>query len=117
MKKLFFLLICAAFFALAFQACKKPDTPAQPSTPETVHVTGVTVSASTVALSEGGSLTVSVTVSPANAADKSVTFSSDNTSVATVDANGKITAVGSGSRHRRTIPVLYMEIRRHHIYS
>lgn len=97
MKKLLFLLICAASFALAFQACQKPDTPAQPSTPETVHVTGVTVSASSVALSEGGSQTVTVTVSPANAADKSVTFSSDNTSVATVDANGKITAVGPGT--------------------
>ena len=37
------------------------------------------------------------TVSPDNATNKSVTWESNNTSVATVDANGKVSAVAAGS--------------------
>jgi len=37
------------------------------------------------------------TINPSNATDQSVSWSSDNTSVATVDANGLVTAVAAGS--------------------
>ncbi len=39
---------------------------------------------------------LAVTVNPSNATNKTVTWYSDNTNVVTVDANGKITAVGAG---------------------
>lgn len=62
-----------------------------------VRVESVTVSPEelTLAVGEAGKLTV--TVLPANAADKAVAWSSDNESVATVDENGNVTAVSVGS--------------------
>jgi uncharacterized protein YjdB len=48
-------------------------------------------------LTKGGTATLVATVNPATATDKTVTWSSNNTEVATVDANGKVTAVGGGS--------------------
>ncbi len=44
-----------------------------------------------------GTKTLTATVLPANATNKTVTWSSDNTAVASVDANGKITAIGGGN--------------------
>ncbi|SCP96722.1 glycosyl hydrolase family 95 catalytic domain-containing protein [Anaerobium acetethylicum] len=43
----------------------------------------------------GGSLQMKAEITPANAFDKSVTWSVDNTSKATIDANGLLTAVGT----------------------
>ncbi len=55
----------------------------------------VTPSADT--LTVGASKTLSVTVLPANADYKSVTWTTSDSSVVTVDANGKITAVKAGT--------------------
>ncbi|MDY6002660.1 MAG: Ig domain-containing protein [Candidatus Cryptobacteroides sp.] len=63
----------------------------------TVAVTGVSLSKTSISLAEGGSETLLATVSPANATNKAVTWSSSNDSVATVDANGKVTAVNAGT--------------------
>ncbi len=62
----------------------------------TISVSGVSVDESTVSIVNGLTATVVATVSPANATDKSVTWSSDETSIATVD-NGVITALGVGT--------------------
>ena len=60
-------------------------------------VTGITLDKSALVLAEGKSETVSVaSITPENANDKSVSWSSDNTSVATVDQNGQVTAVSKG---------------------
>lgn len=48
-------------------------------------------------LRRGSELTLTATVEPDKTVDKSVTWESDNTSVATVDENGKITAVAKGT--------------------
>ena len=55
-----------------------------------VPVTGITVNKSTA------EITVGATVLPANATDKSYTWSSNNTDAATVDASGVVTAVAAG---------------------
>ena len=60
-------------------------------------VTGVTLDAKTKELVEGDSFTLKATVAPDNATDKSVTWTSSAPEVATVDANGKVTAVKAGS--------------------
>ena len=61
-----------------------------------VAVTGVSLSKSETALTVGASETLTATVSPENANNKNVSWKSDDTAVATVDQNGKVTAVGEG---------------------
>ena len=58
--------------------------------------TGVTLSKTSLTLDKGKTQTITATVTPSNATDKSVTWSSSNSSVATV-SNGKITAKGAGT--------------------
>lgn len=63
----------------------------------TVAVIGVTLNKTSATLAVGGTETLTATVSPDGATNKTVTWSSDNTSVATVDANGKVTAASAGT--------------------
>ena len=62
-----------------------------------VPVSGVTVSPTTATLSVGGTQQLTPTVAPANATNKTVSYSSNNTGVATVNGAGLITAIASGS--------------------
>ena len=59
-------------------------------------VTSVSVSPTTLELRKGRTGNVTATVTPSNAS-KRVTWSSSNTSVATVDSDGKVTAVAAGT--------------------
>ena len=77
-----------------------PETETQPPTEtpsQTVKVTGVSASPSDLSGKVGESADISVTVSPENASDKSVTFSSSNGSVAEVNGSGHVTYKGAGS--------------------
>ena len=65
--------------------------------PSVVAVTGVKLSAIGIELPVGGSKRLSATITPSNATNKGVTWSSDNTSVAAVNASGLITAKGEGT--------------------
>lgn len=62
----------------------------------TTQVDAVTLSQSEGILNVGKSFTLTATVTPEEAADTAVTWSSSDESVATVDANGKVTAVATG---------------------
>lgn len=62
-----------------------------------IAVTSVTLDQVSLALQEGESAILNVTIKPDNATDKAVTWSSDNSAVASVDNNGKVTAVKEGS--------------------
>lgn len=64
---------------------------------EPVQVTDVELDIAQKALNVGDTFTITATVKPDNATDKSVTWSSSNTSVATVDENGVVTAVSEGT--------------------
>lgn len=75
---------------------KKATTP---EPPKDVKVTSVSVDRRYLTLEEGANYALTATVSPANATNKTVNFSSSNESVATVDANGNITAVKAGSAY------------------
>ena len=73
---------------------KKAETPA----PTVVAVTGVTLDKTTAKLTEKGeNVQLTATVAPENATNKKVTFTTSNEKAATVDANGKVTAVGNGT--------------------
>ncbi len=61
-----------------------------------VAVSGVTLNKSSFELGVGKSATLRATVTPANAANPDVSWSSSDTSVATVDNNGKVTGVAFG---------------------
>lgn len=60
-------------------------------------VTSVTLNKQTASIEAGNMLTLVATVLPENAIEKGVTWKSDNPSVATVDAAGKVTAVKGGT--------------------
>ena len=59
--------------------------------------TSVSLNKTSLTLDVGKSYTLTKTVSPSNAANKKCTWSSSDTSVATVDGNGKVTAKASGT--------------------
>ena len=59
--------------------------------------TGITLSKSSVTLYVGETTQIVATVSPSNANNKSVTWSSSDTYIASVDASGRITAKTSGT--------------------
>lgn len=61
-------------------------------------VTGVSLDKTTAKLTEKGqTVELKATVAPATASIKDVSFATSDANVATVDANGKVTAVGNGT--------------------
>ena len=62
-----------------------------------VPVSSVTLSNTSLTMSEGDTRTLTATVSPSNATDKSVTWASDNVSVATVTSSGVVVAKSVGT--------------------
>lgn len=64
---------------------------------ESVEVTEVTLNKNTLKLDIGKDETLTATVAPENATNKTVTWESADASIATVDENGKVTAVAAGT--------------------
>ncbi len=62
-----------------------------------IAVTAVTLSKTKLSIPEGNSEYLTCTVSPSSATDKTVSWQSSNPAVATVSADGKVTAVSKGS--------------------
>jgi len=61
-----------------------------------IDVTSVTFSNTSVTVNAGKTVTITATVHPSNATDKTVTWTTSNSSVATV-SDGKVTAVAAGT--------------------
>ena len=61
-----------------------------------IQVTNVTLSESDVSLLVGSSTVITATVQPENATSKTLAWSTTKPSVATINANGVLTAVGAG---------------------
>ena len=64
--------------------------------PTTIPVTGVSLNTNTLDLTEGDTSALTATITPNNATNKNVTWSSDNETVATV-SNGLVTAMKAGT--------------------
>ncbi|MDO5116467.1 MAG: Ig-like domain-containing protein, partial [Synergistaceae bacterium] len=62
-----------------------------------IAVEGVTLDRASAVLAKGDTLALTATVTPGNAYDKAVSWTSGNPEVATVSAGGLVTATGSGS--------------------
>lgn len=88
-KLYFFLWVCLSTLLIA---CVDDDIE-----PDVVPVTGVSLNKTALALDEGKSESLIATVTPDNATNKKVTWKSSDTSVATVNASGKVTALATGT--------------------
>lgn len=66
-------------------------------TPSVIPVQSITLSQTSASLSVGGTLQLSATVLPTNATNKTVSWTTSSSSVATVSSAGLITAVASGT--------------------
>jgi uncharacterized protein YjdB len=62
-----------------------------------IPVTGITVNPSTLTIIKGNSQTLTATVTPNDATNKSLSWSSSNENIAVVDQSGKVTAVSVGT--------------------
>ena len=78
-----------------------PEVPAPKPQPEpkTIEVSSITLNKTTLSLDMSGTKTATLieTIEPNNATNKSITYSTSNEKIATVDKNGKITAKGNGT--------------------
>ncbi|MBR4225292.1 MAG: Ig-like domain-containing protein [Candidatus Methanomethylophilaceae archaeon] len=91
------IAIIVALIAAAVVLANNSNSGSNDHSNDPVSVKSVGLDRTDVSLEIGKSTTLSCTVKPNNATNKSVTWSSSNTSVATVDGNGKVTATGLGS--------------------
>lgn len=87
------VLFVAAAMVFGLASCKNSAD----ETEKTVAVTGITLNKTELTLTAGGKETLTATVKPDNATDKTVTWASDKTGIATVSAGGEVTAVAKGS--------------------
>jgi len=62
-----------------------------------ILVSSVSITATSTSVTVGGTMTLTASVLPSNAANKSVTWSSSNTSVATVSSTGMVTGKAPGT--------------------
>jgi pullulanase family protein len=89
MKKVFsFGLLIAAIVLVAFSSCKPGNT--------VKNVTKVRLSEQTKTIKVDEEFTLKATVSPADAANKEVTWTSDQPTIASVDNNGKVKGLAIG---------------------
>lgn len=83
------VLTAIALFGSAFTACKSDDD-------DDVSVTGVVLDRPNAELVVGGTLKLTATVAPADATNKTVSWSSNKEDVATVSDDGTVTAKNVG---------------------
>ena len=83
-----------AALAIMFIGCTPEDNNSEGD--GSGHVTGVFLDRSSVTIKEGENITLIATVKPDNAENKTVTWSSSEPSVASVDNNGKVTGIKAG---------------------
>lgn len=70
--------------------------PTPTPTPAVVHVTGVSLDQSQLTMTVGDSAVLTAKVTPDNAADKTIAWYAEDSKIANVDGNGKVTALAEG---------------------
>ena len=73
------------------------STAIEPSAIDAVAVTGISLNKSSTSISVGSSETLEATITPSNATNQEVLWTTTDSSVATVDQTGKVTGVYAGS--------------------
>ncbi len=82
-------LVAITLIVIALTGCKKDD----PS----IEVSNIVLDKEQIALGEGGTEQLTATVLPEEATDKTVTWTSSDETIATVDDKGEVTAVKAGT--------------------
>lgn len=85
-------LIIGATLSILALSCKKEEAAAP-----VIEVASVSLNNSTIGLYIGETYVLEATVRPANANDKTVTWSSSKPEIASVDENGKVSAIAEGT--------------------
>lgn len=75
---------------------QNPQNPEDPKQPSTVAVTGVALNKTSLTLDVDAKEALSASILPENATEKGVTWKSNAEAIATVSANGEVTAVSKG---------------------
>ena len=83
------LFLSLVFLLFSFSACKKVGT-------ELIDVVSISIDKTSIQLKVGETVTLSATVNPSNASDKTVTWSSSDVSIASVD-DGIVKALKIGT--------------------
>lgn len=89
--------LCGVFAAACTDGGNDKTDDGQQETVTTVAVTGITLGESAITLEAGSEATLTATVAPSDATDKTVGWISSDTAVATVSSSGKVTAVSEGT--------------------
>jgi uncharacterized protein (TIGR02145 family) len=93
----FWLLLTLGLATVVFNSCgKDEDTTDDPNKSTTIAVTGISLDVLTLTLAIGENHTLTATVTPENATNQTVTWTSSDNTKATV-ANGKVVAIAAGS--------------------
>lgn len=67
------------------------------SSTKKIAVTGIKINNTSTTIPVGSSETLNAVITPSNATDKKVTWTSKDSTIATVDSNGKVTGIKSGT--------------------
>lgn len=95
LKTVFFILPLALLYACGGGGKDNPSTPYTP--PANVAVSSVSISTTSAELEIGKTLQLTATISPSNATDKSVSWTTSSATVATVTPTGMVTAKAEGT--------------------
>jgi len=94
----YFLYFDPDYVYLTYLITRESGLPVRPVYGEFVHVTGVSISPENATTTVGeSSLKLTATISPANAPEQGVTWSSSDESVATVSYAGVVTGIAAGT--------------------
>lgn len=94
----FATIICAVCFSFSLVSCGGGGNNNSDNTTDkvdTVAVTGITLSKTALTLDVGDEETLTATITPTDATDKTITWASDHSEIAKVE-NGKVTAIKAG---------------------
>ncbi|MBO4540945.1 MAG: Ig domain-containing protein, partial [Bacilli bacterium] len=94
------ILLGGVLIATALASCapvESSSSDTEPSSSQGIEVTGVTLNAATLEIGVGKTAQLTATITPENAANKNLSWTSANPSVATVSAEGVVTGVALGT--------------------
>ena len=100
------ILLISALLSAFSAACSLPfnsDLYNLASRRALTHVAGVSLNATALSIGYAGTFQMTATVTPANATNKNVTWSSSNTSLATVSSTGLVTAASTSGTVNITV--------------